>query len=456
MVAKSLLPHYDVFDEKRYFFPGPEKQNRKIEINNTRMGISICEDLWFDHHESYNSYDFDPREYLLGCDLVLNISASPYHHYKQSIRHHLLAAAVKKLQAPVVYVNQVGGVEEIIFDGSSAVFLPQQQWGVTPVRFRETILYWEWEKTTAKRGTVNRPQDNSTPTTWTEGRDAIADLYQALVLGVRDFFNKQGFEKALLGLSGGIDSALVATIAAQALGKERVLGVTLPSAFSSKGSIEDSLSLAHNLGLEIKTLPIKAIHKEVQSTLGTLGESFAEPSWGVTEENVQARIRGLLLMALSNKWGHLLLTTGNKSELAVGYCTLYGDTNGGLGVIGDVYKTEVVALAKWINRTKVLIPWNTIDKPPSAELRPGQKDSDSLPDYQVLDGILFHTIEHPLEAPTIAHKLSLDIELVRDIQKKVHANEYKRFQSPPILRVSPKAFGRGRRYPLVKSSHHLV
>ena len=423
-------------------------------------------------HENYFAYDFDPSENLKKCDLVLNISASPYHYYKQNLRQCLLRGASNLLKAPIVYVNQVGGTEELIFDGSSMVIMPSGDSAVRIIRFEERILYWtfdgagdkntyknaetksiEKEKNVSTIGKQKTIESIQTSYQCAQEKDAIEDISMALVFGIKDFFEKQRFKKAVVGLSGGIDSALVVTLAKMALGRENVIGITMPSTFSSPDSTKDAFSLANNLGIKIERL---SIIDKVETTLRTLKKVFANTPFGVTEENVQARARGELLMAWSNKFNHLLLTTGNKSELAVGYCTLYGDMNGALSIIGDLYKTQVIAMAKWINRSSEVIPHNILDKPPSAELRPGQLDSDSLPEYEVLDRILEKIVERSLDASNVAMQLGLDNGLVREIVNKVHQNEHKRFQSPPILRISPKAFGRGRRYPLVKSINSLV
>ena len=467
VVAKSLLPNYDVFDERRYFLPGPEKQDRVLDLDGIKIGLSICEDLWFEKHENHFDYDFDPRASLQGCDLILNISASPYHRYKQIIREKLLIESTKILKSPIIYVNQVGGMEEILFDGFSSVCSSDGFWAVPPFCFEEKILEWEYPSSFSHqwKSTIQTPLSTEPFLQFSTKKEILKmmdefstednqleKIYHILLMGIRDFFRKQGFKKAVIGLSGGIDSALVATLATRALGSDKVLGITMPSAFSSLDSSLDSIALAQNLEIEIKTLPIE---DNVVTILNSLGTSFSKSKISIAEENIQARIRGLLLMAFSNKLSHLLLATSNKSELAVGYSTLYGDMNGALAIIGDLYKTEVNALAKWINKQKEIIPQNILDKPPSAELRPGQKDSDSLPEYEVLDKILIDSIEFLLTTRQIAQKHHLDFALVQDIQKKIHLNEHKRFQSPPILRVSPKAFGRGRRYPLVKSSKYL-
>ncbi|MDP0500621.1 MAG: NAD+ synthase [Verrucomicrobiota bacterium JB022] len=431
---KCLLPNYNVFDEARYFEPADAPT--VYEWKGRRVGLTICEDIWTgDQIETARYYRADPLAQLAAqgpLDLVLNLSASPWHYGKGNERLDLVRRAAKLTGAPVVYVNLVGGNDELIFDGASMAVNASGKLMGALAAFDEDQQVIDL----ASGGTIHPSFD----------REHLADIYDALVLGTRDYAHKTGFKKTLLGLSGGIDSALTAVIAADAFGKENVLGVSLPSRISSQHSQDDAEVLARNLGIEFRKLPIGDVVGAVEGTLAPLFEGLAPD---VTEENVQARSRGVLLMALSNKFGRLLLTTGNKSEVSVGYCTLYGDMCGGLAVISDLPKTKVFALCRWINREREIIPENTIVKPPSAELRPDQKDEDSLPPYDVLDEILRLYVEEGQSSREII-AAGFAEEVVRDVVRKVDLNEYKRKQMPPGLKLSPLAFGVGRRIPIVQ------
>ncbi|MGC6456336.1 MAG: NAD+ synthase [Coraliomargaritaceae bacterium] len=435
VARKSLLPCYDVFDEERYFEPADEPT---IHLwNGMRIGLSICEDIWAQPEKpepTLRRYEKDPLTHLAeeGIDLLLNLSASPWHNGKNKDREQCVLRAAEQCNCPVVYCNSVGGNDELIFDGSSLAATPQNGICAALPSFAEANQIVSLSPPAAK---PIRPQ-----------AEGIAATYQALVLGLRDYTRKSGFRKALIGLSGGIDSAVVCAIAAQALGPENIIGVALPSAISSEHSRQDAADLADQLGIEFHQMSIADV---VASAESTLAPAFSGKAADVTEENIQARARGLLLMALSNKLGALLLTTGNKSELAVGYCTLYGDMCGGLAVLSDQPKMDVYAMAREINREQELIPVNTIDKPPSAELRPGQEDQDSLPPYPVLDEILRLYVELGLSRAEIVEQ-GHDPECVDDIVRKVDLNEYKRKQAAPGLKTSPLAFGVGRRIPIVQ------
>lgn len=437
---KMLLPFYDVFDEQRYFEPAATQSI--TEVDGKPIAITVCEDAWND--KSFwprQLYPVDPVDALMqqwdaksapggSARIILNISASPFWNGKQVVRERMLAAIAQRHRAYVVMVNQVGGNDGLIFDGSSLVISPEGTVVARGACFAEDLLIID----TAAVG-------EELPARCSD----IAEAWDALVLGTRDYVRKCGFSKALVGLSGGIDSALVAAIAVEALGAENVVGVGMPTEYSSLGSIDDARALANNLGIRFELLPIHDIFAEFQKTLAPL---FQGTSFGLAEENLQPRIRGTLLMGLSNKFGALVLTTGNKSEMAVGYCTLYGDMVGALAVIGDVYKTKVYKLSHYANREREIIPRNTIEKPPSAELRPGQLDTDSLPPYEVLDPILEGYVERYLSAEDIAEECRVDVGLVRSVQKLVERSEYKRQQAAPVLKVTPKSFGTGRRFPI--------
>jgi NAD+ synthase (glutamine-hydrolysing) len=437
---KMLLPFYDVFDEQRYFEPAV-KQSLTL-VKGHAVAITICEDAWNDKmFWPRQMYPVDPVEELMrqwsvlpqplsGHRLILNISASPFWHGKVDVRQKMIGALAKRHGATAVMVNQVGANDSLIFDGSSFAV---NAWGEVFAQassFAEDLLVFETE---ADEAQVEAHTDDT------------AMMWSALVLGVRDYVAKCGFKKAIVGLSGGIDSALVAAIAVEALGAENVQGVGMPSEFSSAGSVSDAEKLAQNLGIAFSIAPIREVYTQFEKVLQPF---FAGTSFGLAEENLQPRIRGSLLMALSNKTGALVLTTGNKSEMACGYCTLYGDMVGALAVIGDVYKTEVYALSHYVNRVREVIPEDTLTKPPSAELRPDQKDTDSLPPYDVLDPILRAYIEDYAAAEDIAHVQSVNIALVRQVIRLVELSEYKRQQAAPVLKVSRKSFGMGRRFPI--------
>lgn len=431
---KSLLPNYDVFDEERYFEPADEPTI--VEWNGKRIGLTICEDIWV-HPDVPTSrhYSEEPIEKFssVSLDLLLNLSASPWHAGKNEAREPLVQHAADRCKCPVVYCNAVGGNDELIFDGGSLVAHPERGLiaGLAAFRAEERIvdLY-------DLNGNIS---EHFNPT-------GNAATHDALVLGLRDYAHKSGFRKALIGLSGGIDSAVVAALAAEAFGPENVIGIALPSSISSQHSRDDAAALAKNLGIEYHEV---AIADTVSAAEAALGPLFEGRTADVTEENIQARARGLLLMAMSNKFGALLLTTGNKSEISVGYCTLYGDMCGGLAVISDLPKMKVYALARYMNREREVVPVNTIEKPPSAELRPDQKDEDSLPPYPTLDGILRLYVEEGLSRVEIVEK-GYDQAVVDDIVRKVDLNEYKRKQAAPGLKTTPLAFGVGRRIPIVQ------
>lgn len=430
---KSLLPTYDVFDEHRYFEPATETP--VWTIGGLKIAILICEDIW--QHSSlirFASYSRDPVAELSEkkADLLLNLSASPFHAGKFATRVRVCAEAAKTLKCPVILCNQVGGNDSLIFDGYSLYVNGQGELLKAGKGFEEDLMAIDLQE---KSGPI------------TSSPNSLEDLYKALVLGLKDYFHKFGFKKACLGLSGGIDSALVACIAKDALGESNVLAVSMPSRYTSEASIEEAAKLVNNLRIRYRHIPIEG---PFQSYLDLLNPYFEGKKSDATEENLQARIRGMILMALSNKLGFIVLSTGNKSELAMGYSTLYGDMCGGLGVINDLMKGQVYDLANWINRDREIIPWNTIKKPPSAELRPNQKDSDSLPEYAIVDNVLKEYIENCKSAEEIASLHGYPLNLVNDLLKRIHANEYKRRQSPPGLRVSEKAFSVGRRFPMVQ------
>ena len=425
---KRLLPTYDVFDETRYFKPG--EKDFFIQYKDKNIAVTICEDIWNIRQGEYQS---DPIDEIAGQkpDLLLNLSGSPWHLNKDRHRIELLGEVAKKCDCPIVYLNAVGGNDELVFDGMS---ISVNRAG-GPVSISDSFM---------ERIEVHDLNDiNESP----HSPDiSMESLRKALVLGVRDYAHKSGFSKGLIGLSGGIDSAVTAAIAVEALGSENIIGISLPSSISSNHSKDDAAKLAENLGITYHTLPIQSIVDSANSELQPIFENRATD---VTEENIQARSRGLLLMAVSNKLGALLLTTGNKSELAVGYCTLYGDMCGGLAVISDVPKTQVFKLARHLNQDQIVIPVNTIEKPPSAELRPDQKDSDSLPEYDILDAILQSYVEEGKSIETMI-KNGFDEEIVQKITRLVDINEYKRNQAAPGIKTTPLAFGVGRRIPIVQ------
>lgn len=431
-IWKTLLPTYDVFDERRYFEPGDRCE--PVIWKGRRIGVTICEDIWTEDYLQRPTYDRDPVEELCakGIDLLLNLSASPFHLGKPLMRRAMIGGIAHKAKVPVVYCNTCGANDQLIFDGHSLVAGANGRISAQFPGFSEVCRVVD--------ATAQVENDAALD------EDENRQIHQALVMGLRDYVTKCGFSSVCLGLSGGIDSALTAVIATEALGPENVRGLTLPSPYSSRGSVDDSFALARNLGIRCDEVSIVESFEAVKRTMQPVFEGKPED---VTEENMQARIRGLLLMALSNKENHLLLTTGNKSEMAVGYCTIYGDMNGGLAVISDLPKTRVYQVARWINREREIIPWNTIDKPPSAELRPDQKDQDTLPPYEVLDAILELYVEHHLSPDEIISR-GYEESTVRWIQRRVDLNEWKRHQAAPGLRVTSKAFGIGRRMPIVQ------
>jgi len=433
---KTLLPNYDIFDEYRYF--EPNKKFSIIDFKGIRIALTICEDLWNIGHDPL--YTVNPMDELIGQepDFMINIAASPFNYNQHNTRNCILKQNVKKYGIPLFYVNHVGAQTELLFDGGSLVIDGNGRMVDELKYFEEDFRIFDTNKLESASNT--RPISK-----YPKDKIKIGLIHDALVMGVKNYFQKLGFARAILGLSGGIDSAVTLAIAVEALGRENVLSVLLPSQFSSDHSVNDSLQMIRNLGSPSQIINIEESYRAFEHTLEP---AFKDLPFGLAEENLQARIRGVLLMALSNKFGYILLNTSNKSEAAVGYGTLYGDMNGGLSVLGDVYKTEVFELARYINLNQQIIPENIITKPPSAELRPNQKDSDSLPDYAILDKILFQYIEQR-QGPKELIGMGFDEAVVKKTLKLVNTNEYKRFQTPPILRVSPKAFGMGRRMPIV-------
>ena len=430
--SKMLLPTYDVFDEMRNF--APARSQVLFPFCGKQMALTICEDAWNDKHFwPRRLYTVDPVEALVhaGGNFVLNISASPFWANKRELRHDMLATIARNDHVPVAFVNQVGGNDGLVFDGSSLVFDREGNVIARGKSFEEDLILFDSDSLAGEL------HDQI------EGEEA--SIYAALVLGTRDYVSKCGFQKVIIGLSGGIDSALTAAIAVDAIGAENVTGVGMPGPYSSPGSIDDARALAGSLGIRFVTLPIGNIFDEYKSTLKPV---FKDHKGDVTEENIQSRIRGSLLMALSNKFGALVLSTGNKSELGVGYCTLYGDMAGGLAVINDVPKTLVYRLSRYVNSRKPVIPQATLEKPPSAELRLNQKDSDTLPDYEVLDAILEDYVEQAHSAEQISREHNFDLDLVKNVIRMVERNEYKRQQAAPGIKISPKAFGYGRRFPI--------
>ncbi len=457
MVHKTLLPNYDIFDEYRYFEPN-HTPPQIIRYKGFSFALTICEDLWNIADDPL--YISNPMDELSGQspDAIINIAASPFHYNQPELRREILGKNALRYSIPVLYVNHVGGQTELIFDGDSMVL----DWNGNVSRslksFKEDFALVDLEKMPEHTVVAcNNPLAHTTgsdtssfvgvppPSSSLFAGRVIPRIHDALTMGIRDYFEKMGFRKALLGLSGGIDSAVTLVLASRALGPENVKAILLPSRFSSDHSVADARISAENLGIPYEIIPIEGAYQAFENTLK---DPFKGLPFNVTEENMQARIRAVILMALSNKFGYILLNTSNKSEAAVGYGTLYGDMCGGLSVLGDVYKTQIYQLASYINSESEVIPLNTITKPPSAELRPGQKDSDSLPDYSILDEILFWYIEMR-KGPAELIARGFEEAVVRRVLRLVNVNEYKRYQTPPILRVSPKAFGMGRRMPIV-------
>jgi len=441
---KTLLPVYDIFDEKRYF--AENRQFACVEIKGIRFGLTICEDIWHNENETGDPvYEMDPAEKLKedGAQALVNISASPFTRIKYQNRRRVLKQQATRLQLPLFYTNQVGGQTDILFDGDAQVIAPDGDLIAAAVPFREGWIDVDWDPSTG-RLVADSVEELPQP-------DEMSRLFEAIRVGIRDYLDKTGVtDQVVLGLSGGIDSALVAVLAAEAIGADRVTALAMPTQFSSEGSIRDSEQLAGELGIQLVTLPIQNLF---ETSLETLVPVFGESPFGVAEENLQSRLRGLLLMACSNKRGALLLTTGNKSELAVGYATLYGDMNGALNPIGDLYKTDVYRLSRWLNEiyySKEVIPNKIIEKPPSAELRPGQRDQDSLPPYEVLDDVLFRYLERQQGCEQIVKESGYEQSVVERVLRLTDQNEFKRFQAPPILKLSSKSFGTGRRWPLVQ------
>jgi NAD+ synthase (glutamine-hydrolysing) len=431
---KMLLPTYDVFDEDRYF-QAAERQS-VFPFCGSQMGLTICEDIWNDKNFwAKPLYERDPVAELVseGANLLVNISSSPFTIDKRGLRYDMLRAIARRHQAPVIYVNQVGGNDSLVFDGTSVVILPDGRVGAQAAAFAEDLVLFDLA--TGKGDVHEQPASE------------LEAVHEALVCGTRDYVRKCGFSRVVVGLSGGIDSSLVAVIAAEALGPENVLGVAMPGPYSSEGSLRDAREIAQNLGIRLEVLPIGDIFRAYE---GAVAPVFAGLPEDVTEENIQARIRGNLLMALSNKFGNLVLSTGNKSELAVGYCTLYGDMAGGLAVISDIPKVMVYALARLANSRRPVIPAAVLAKAPSAELRPNQTDLDTLPPYEVLDKILKAYVEDLKSVEEIAAHYEFPIALVRDIASRVDRNEYKRKQAAPGLKVTSKAFSVGRRFPIAQ------
>ncbi|BAY87084.1 NAD+ synthase [Calothrix parasitica NIES-267] len=436
---KRLLPTYDVFDEHRYFEPG--LQTNYFTFDSVKIGVTICEDLWNDEEFfGKRSYSINPIAELskLDVNLIVNLSASPYTFGKQHFREAMLKHSATRFDKPIIYVNQVGGNDDLIFDGRSFALNRSGEIISRACGFESDLRQIEFDI---------QQQDLKISSIADNYESDDEEIWQALVLGVRDYVQKCGFSKVVLGLSGGIDSSIVAAIASAALGKENVLGVLMPSPYSSESSIKDADDLATNLGIKTEKLPIGNL---MQSYDETFAELFANTEFGLAEENIQSRIRGNLLMAISNKFGYLLLSTGNKSEMAVGYCTLYGDMNGGLAVIADVPKTRVYSICHWLNRNEEVIPQNVLIKPPSAELKPGQVDQDSLPDYDILDDIL-HRLINDYQSVEQIIKAGHNAEIVNRIIKMVARAEFKRRQAPPGIKITDRAFGTGWRMPIASN-----
>ncbi|MBN2237670.1 MAG: NAD+ synthase [Bacteroidales bacterium] len=430
VLHKSLLPTYDIFDEYRYFEPNTDFHC--VNYKGTKLAITVCEDIW--NLGVQDLYKIKPMDELMkeNPEVMINIAASPFHYEQAERRKMIMKANVDKYHLPIFYANHVGAQTELLFDGGSLAYNAHGELVGDLKYFEEDLQVFDLNQLPEKAESKAKPSK-------------IALIHDALVMGIKNYFQKLGFKQAILGLSGGIDSAVTMALAAEALGSENVRAILLPSQYSSDHSIKDAEDLAKKLGSPYQIIPIKTIFESFEKELKP---HFENLPFNIAEENIQARTRGVLLMALSNKFGYILLNTSNKSESAVGYGTLYGDMNGGLSVLGDVYKVDVFELARYINRNEEIIPWNTINKPPSAELRPDQKDSDSLPEYEILDSILFQYIEKR-KGPREIIEMGFDEALVNRVLKLVNTNEYKRYQTPPILRVSTKAFGMGRRMPIV-------
>jgi NAD+ synthase (glutamine-hydrolysing) len=443
-VDKTLLPTYDIFDDLRYF--EPNKNFECIEFQGVKLGVTICEDIWYNQNEvQYHYYKVNPAAELknLGAQAIINISASPFTKNKHENRLHMLVKHARNLSLPIFYSNQTGVQTDVIFDGDSLVLDRKGNLITLTEPFKPGYADVSWDPETGHLFSKNgNPKIR---------RDKYSRILGAIKAGIHDYLNKTGIAGNLvLGLSGGIDSALVAVLAVEAVGKSNVTALSMPGEFSSQGSMDDAEKLAHNLGIKIHRVTINSIFDSFNETLKPL---FSKTKFGVAEENLQSRIRGALLMAYSNKFGPILLTTGNKSELAVGYATLYGDMNGGLNPIGDLYKTEVFEFCEWLNKTyyqKEVIPQEIMDKPPSAELRPGQKDSDSLPEYHILDDILWRYIELQQDVEQIIDDGEHDENVVKKVIRLTDYSEFKRYQAPPVLKLSSKSFGSGRRWPIVQ------
>ncbi len=429
---KALLPTYDVFDEYRYFEPAQEFNT--LNYKGKKIAFTVCEDIW-DAGLENPLYQFCPLDKVAHeqPDFIINVSASPFNFSHAEARIDIVKANVSKYKIPMFYTNHVGAQTELIFDGGSLVVSPNGKVHRELPYFKEAMEIFDLDKVIAGEQHSEQPKDD------------IVEIHDAIICGIKDYFGKLGFKKAILGLSGGIDSAVTTVLAQRALGKENVRVLLMPSQFSSDHSVNDARELAENLGIQYDIIAIKEVY---DAFMGKLDTHFDGLAFNVTEENIQARVRGTLLMSFSNKFGNILLNTSNKSEMAVGYGTLYGDLAGGLSVLGDVYKTDVFALARYINKDGEVIPENSITKPPSAELRPDQKDSDSLPDYAILDKILYEYIEKQ-KGPAEIISMGYEEALVKRILKMVNRNEFKRYQTAPVLRVSKKAFGMGRRLPIV-------
>jgi len=454
---KSLLPTYDVFDEDRYFEPA--KKTGPFVFNGRKIGITICEDIWNDaDFWPERLYRRDPVKELIsqGAEMILNISASPWHDGKERTRLEMLRRVARDEKIPLAQVNLVGANDELIFDGHSVALDSRGEVIALGKGFAEEVFVAELDCPKMPLAPSLAPSDGERVS---EGRvrgfefpAREAQIFSALSLGIRDYVRKCGFKSVIIGLSGGIDSALVAVLAADALGAENILGVAMPARYSSEGSLTDAESLAKNLGIRYEVLPIEPVFNSVEKQLEKV---FAGTKPNEAEENIQSRLRGVTLMALSNKFGALVLTTGNKSEMAVGYCTLYGDMNGALAPVADVLKTDIYKIARWVNREKIIIPDNSISKPPSAELRPGQKDQDSLPPYETLDAILDLYVVKNFSKPEIVAR-GFDAGVVNDVVNKINFSEYKRRQAAPALKISPCAFGIGRRIPIAQKFRATV